>query len=99
LVLVELLGGIKLWVREEDAGAAAELLDQNVPEEFDVSGVGEYIQSRCPSCQSFDVSFEELNRRVAFITAWLGFPVPLKHTGWRCHSCGHQWEEADASPS
>jgi hypothetical protein len=95
-----LVGGIKLWVRQEDASTAAELLAENVPEEFEVNGVGKYQQPRCPACASFDVSFEELNKRVAFTTAWLvGMPIGLKRHGWRCHSCWHQWKESDAAPA
>jgi hypothetical protein len=95
-----LVGGVKLWVSQEDAGTAAELLAQEVPEELDVEGVGKYQQPRCPVCTSFEVSFEELNKRVAFATTGLvGVPVRLKRHGWRCHSCGHQWEESDAAPA
>jgi hypothetical protein len=54
-----LIGGIKLWVRREDAAAAAALLYQGIPEGFEVEGVGKYKQPRCPNCQSFDVSFKE----------------------------------------
>jgi hypothetical protein len=94
-----LVGGIKLWVRQEDACTAAELLAQEVPEELEVEGVGKYQQPRCPACMSFDISFEELNKRAAFATAGLlGVPVALKRHGWRCHSCQHQWEESDAAP-
>jgi hypothetical protein len=94
------VGGIKLWVRQEDARTAAEMLTQGVPEEFDVDGIGKYQQPRCPACASFDVSFEELNKRVAFTTAGLiGVPVALKRHGWRCHSCQHQWEASDATPA
>jgi hypothetical protein len=92
-----LVGGIKLWVRQEDAGTAAELLAQEVPEELEVEGVGKYQQPRCPACMSFDISFEELNKRAAWTAARL-FGVPLKRHGWRCHSCRHQWEESDAAP-
>jgi hypothetical protein len=35
-----LLGGIKLCVRESDADAASDLLDQGIPENFDFAGVG-----------------------------------------------------------
>jgi hypothetical protein len=87
------LGGVKVWVRREDADAAAKLLDQSHAEAFSVDGVGEYKQPRCPKCQSFDVSFEELNKSVAYSSAFFGVPLPLKRHGWRCHSCGHAWEE------
>ena len=39
-----LLGGIKLCVRESDADAASDLLDLDIPENFDFAGVGEYEQ-------------------------------------------------------
>ena len=48
-----LLGGAKLQVRLEDAAAAEEILGQPIPENLDVSGVGEYEQPRCPKCRSW----------------------------------------------
>lgn len=91
-----LLGGIKLVVNLEDAEEAMALLDQPIPEGFEVEGVGEYEQPRCPQCQSLDVSFEELNKKVAYTSAWLGVPIPLQYESWRCHSCGHSWKDTDA---
>ncbi len=85
-----LLGGVKLQVAAEDATSANELLNQPIPEDFDVSGIGPYQQPRCPSCQSMDVTFKELNRPVSFMTAWLHVPVPVHRRAWRCHllQCG-----------
>lgn len=57
-----LLGGIKLKVRAEDAQAANEILNQPIPEMVEVEGVGEYEQPKCPRCQLLDVSFLELNK-------------------------------------
>jgi hypothetical protein len=37
-LLSNMLGGVKLWVREEDAGRAAELLAQKSPEETNIEG-------------------------------------------------------------
>jgi len=91
------LGGVKLWVRPEDADAA-ELLNQDWLETFVIGGVGEYRQPRCPNCQSFDISFRGLMKRLAYATLWIGFPIPLKHIAWKCHSCGYAWEEVDESP-
>jgi len=45
---------------------ARELLEQDTPEKFQVDGVGEYQQPRCPQCQSLDVAFNELNKRIAY---------------------------------
>src|SRR5947209_4484756 len=55
------IGGIRLFVREEDASDAGDLLDQPIPERLEVPDVGEYQQPSCPQCGSLDVSFAELD--------------------------------------
>ena len=90
-----LLGWVKLWVRQQDFDQAQNLIDQGPPEGFYVEGIGEFKQPRCLKCQSFDISFNALNKRVAFISAYLGLPIPLKRRGWKCHSCGHSWRQFD----
>ena len=84
-----LLGGVKLLVNSGDAEDAVTVLNQSIPENFDVQGIGEYQQPRCPSCQSLDVSFEELNKKIAYPSAWLGLPLPVHNRAWSCHSCGY----------
>ena len=91
-----LLGGIKLAVNQEDAEAAADILDEPMPEILDVEGVGEYEQPQCPECQSLDVNFEQLNRKVAYTSAWLGVPIPLHIQAWTCRACGHRWQDPDS---
>jgi hypothetical protein len=88
-----LMGGIKLKVDLEEVAAANEILNQPIPEGFDTAGTGEYQQPRCPSCQSLDVSFQELNKPVAYVSAYLGVPIPLRRRAWRCHSCHAEWED------
>jgi len=90
------IGGIKLGVIPEDEEAANEVLNQPIPEDFDVEGVGAYHQPRCPQCESLDVTFEELNKPIAYTTAWLNLPLPVQRKAWRCLSCKHEWEETDA---
>lgn len=90
-----LMGGIKLQVNQEDAEAANGILDQPIPEAFDAVGAGEYQQPRCPNCHSLDVSFQELNQPVAYLSAFAGLPVPVRRRGWRCHSCDVEWEEVE----
>jgi hypothetical protein len=90
-----LLGGIKLKVRSEDAEAANEILNQPIPETVDVEGVGEYKQPKCPRCQSLDVSFQELNEFLSYGSAYLGVPIPVYRKAWTCHACGNEWEEED----
>jgi hypothetical protein len=99
------LGGVKLWVRSEDADAA-DLLDQGIPETFVIGGVGEYLQPRCPECHSFDTSFRELKEPLdddsALDIRFYGIipPILLPLTGleWKCHSCGYRWDEIDDPP-
>jgi hypothetical protein len=91
--LSNLLGGVKLLVDAEDFTEASRLLNEPVPEQLNVEGVGEYLQPRCPQCDSLDVAFDELNKKVSYTTAWLGLPLPVSDSGWQCHACGHRWDE------
>jgi hypothetical protein len=88
-----LMGGIKLNVDREDAEAADSILDQPIPEVFDVAGVGEYQQPRCPKCQSLDVAFRELDRPIAYVSAYFNIPIPWRRRAWRCHACRAEWED------
>jgi hypothetical protein len=88
-----LVGGIKLSVDSQDVEAAEEILEQPIPEGFDVSGVGEYQQPHCPNCQSLDVTYKELNRPVSYLTLWIDFPIPVYRRAWRCHDCDVEWED------
>lgn len=90
-----LVGGIKLCVRPEDAETALEMLEQPIPPDFDVDGTGAYQQPACPACQSLDVSFEALNKPVAYTSAWVGIPIPLTRRRWKCQACGHKWRDTE----
>lgn len=92
-----LLGGVKLLVREEDAEAAQELLSQPVQSSYNVEGFGEYKLPRCPKCQSLDIIFEGLNKPVALISAYAGFPIPLRRNTWKCEACGNEWQDTEGS--
>ena len=93
-----LIGGIKLCVREQDEAAALELLAEPIPASIDVEGVGNFNQPACPKCHSLDISIEALNRPVAYGSAWLGVPIPLKRERWKCNQCEHRWvEDVDAA--
>jgi len=94
-----LVGGIKLLVRGEDAETASKILAQDAPEKFQVDGVGEYQQPRCPRCQSLDVAFDELNKRIAYGgMLFVGLPIPITNERWKCHSCGNEWEDDGGAP-
>jgi hypothetical protein len=90
-----LVGGIKLCVRQEDADAALDLLGQSIPEAFEVEGVGPYEQPRCPNCRSLDITFEDLDQSVALVSAYVLAPIVLHRNRWVCHSCGKQWRQTE----
>jgi hypothetical protein len=94
-----LLGGVKLMVDEADAEEADAILNQPTPESFEVDAVGEYQQPRCPNCGSLDVSFEELDKKFSYATAYFHVPIPMHNQGWNCHACKHRWDgPADEAP-
>ena len=87
------IGGIKLNVKVADVENARKLLDEPILEGIYVDGVGLYEQPRCPNCQSLDVNFKELNRPIAYMSAFLRVPLPVQRRAWRCHSCDAEWED------
>ena len=92
------LGGVKLCVQPEDAAKAKSLLDEPILEGLYVQGVGLYEQPRCPKCNSLDVSFRELDP-AAYLSMAVRVPIPFHREGWRCRSCGAEWEEEETSGS
>jgi Putative prokaryotic signal transducing protein len=93
-----LIGGIKLFVQQQDVEEANNLLNQGVPEKFDVDTPGEYEQPRCPKCQSFEVSFDGLDKPASYAGMFINLPIPFTNTGWKCHACGHSWKEDVVPP-
>jgi hypothetical protein len=88
-----LIGGVKLLVKKEDADGALEILEQGVPETIDLDELGEYKQPSCPKCHSLDVIFGQLDKPVAYLsTALLNVPVVVHSHRWKCNSCRHEWE-------
>jgi hypothetical protein len=95
--LSNLIGGIKIKVKPEDLEAGRQILDQPIPEGFEVEGVGDYQQPCCPKCGSLDVTFQQLNQPVAYGSAWLRLPLPIHYKAWRCRACEHEWKDAAAT--
>jgi hypothetical protein len=91
-----MVGGIKLWINFADADDATQLLKPDFPEHFNVEGLGEYRQPRCPQCQSLKISYEDLNRPITYaITFFAKLPIRIIRHRWTCHSCGHIWPPSD----
>ena len=86
------MGGVKLVVDVEDAAAANEVLNQPIPDHFDVPGVGGFEQPRCPVCGSLDVNFREISP-AAYVSMMVSFPIPFQRRAWRCHACRIEWED------
>ena len=93
------IGGIKLWVNEEDAETAKALLDAEIPEQFAVQGIGEYQQPRCPNCNSLDIALEDLNKPATFAGFFVNLAIPWKRRPWKCNSCGREWKESGTEQS
>ena len=94
------IGGIKLRVKAQDAANAHKILEEPILEGLYVQGVGLYEQPRCPKCRSLDVNFQELDRPIAYLSAFLRVPMPVQRPAWRCHACDAEWEDnenADAT--
>jgi hypothetical protein len=94
-----LIGGIKLKVRKEDEEEALQVLNQPIPEDFEVEGWEKYQQPRCPRCGSLDINHEAgLDKRFALPGLALGgFPVPVPRDVWKCQSCEHEWHDVPSS--
>ncbi len=89
------IGGIKLQVSPENAESAVQILEQPIPENFEVEGIGDYQQPHCPKCSSLDITFNNLKESVAYPSAALGLPMPIHEKAWKCMSCDHRWEESE----
>ncbi len=96
-----LIGGVKLCVREAEEEAALEALEQSFSPRWEVEGVGTYEQPSCPKCHSLDVNYEALHKGIGLASAWVvGIPLPLRRQRWKCNACGQTWratEETDAT--
>jgi hypothetical protein len=89
------VGGVKLCVKPEDVPNALKLLNEPILEGLYVQGIGLYEQPRCPKCQSLDVNFRELDRPIAYLSAFLKVPMPLQRKGWHCQDCDAEWEDEE----
>jgi hypothetical protein len=96
-----LIGGVKLCVREADEEVALEALAQAFSPRWEAEGVGTFEQPSCPKCHSLDVNYEAVYKGIGLASAWvIGVPIPLRRHRWKCNACGHTWrapQDADAT--
>ena len=87
-------GGLKLWVDEQDAEAAAALLDQEMPEQKQAKAATEERQRLCPRCRSSSVSVGTRERAAAPSGLLAKLGALWKRRLWTCQSCAHEWRDA-----
>jgi rubredoxin len=89
-----LLGGVRLCLREDEADAALAVLAEEIPTAFNADEVNEeYQQPVCPKCESRDLDFETVHKGIALGALWLfALPVPVPANHWKCENCGHVWK-------
>jgi hypothetical protein len=88
------IGGIRLQVAASDVAAAEEILSAPVPASIQMEGEPEYIQPRCPRCDSLDISFEGAGRGAALAALYFfSLPAPMGEKRWMCRNCGLVWAD------
>lgn len=88
------IGGIRLQVAANDQATALGLLNQSIPTSIPFGGDADFLQPRCPRCDSTDITFEGQSRGAALASlSVLAVPLPLGRETWRCHACDAHWEE------
>jgi hypothetical protein len=83
--LSDIIGGVRLQVEAADEQAALELLAQSAPESISFGERKKFIQPRCPTCGSGDVSLGQYYGVME--------PRPAEVDIWRCNACAECWEE------
>jgi rubrerythrin len=87
-----MIGNVRLLVREEDAQNAEQILSQPVPEKFETDRE-KFEQPKCPQCKSVDLQFEGVDQGIGLTTAWVLAPIPVRRNAWKCNSCGLRWKD------
>ncbi len=85
------VGGVKLFVHEQELNAARELLARH--QEITQFDSNDWQPKTCPQCGSDMLSYQKYHP-VSALILFLGAPfVPLKAGRWVCLQCSHKWKE------
>ena len=79
-----------LQVPRAEVEAAEAILEQPIPESFEVEGVGSFQQPRCPTCGSLDVSFEGWSQSMGDTLVGAGL-IAAHQDSWKCQACRNVW--------
>jgi hypothetical protein len=83
-------GGVRLRVGDRFAFTAYELLNQDPPERLPAPQ-REYLQPRCPRCESLEISHIAVHP-LSYLLLWAGIPVLVRTNHWECENCGAGWK-------
>lgn len=88
------VGGFKLQVKKGDADVALQLFKAAEPRSREKSAVQ---QTRCPNCDSSDLTLQESERPVGYAGNSLLTPVVIHihDQSWACKSCGYCWDSSE----
>jgi hypothetical protein len=86
------IGGVKLFVAEDDVERAREVLSQDyssiINEQWKIP------KQQCIQCGSHDIKHHTNGKRSAFIVfLLLGFPAFFYKHGFKCQKCDAFWQE------
>ena len=90
------VGGIKLYVAEEDVERASDILspddiaDEQLESYFEAEGFEPAL--RCPNCNSPNIYQERSFLSGLFFLFTFFLPVSISKNRYRCVKCDHQWE-------
>jgi hypothetical protein len=83
----DVIGGLRLQVEAADEQATVELLRQPALEAIAFGDGKKFVQPRCPTCNSGDVSMGQYYG--------VADPRPADRDVWRCNACRECWEETE----
>jgi hypothetical protein len=88
------IGGIRLQVERADEAAAAEILNQPIPDTVPFDDTAEFAQPLCPRCGSTNITFQGSSRGAALASLYfLSLPLPLGEETWLCNDCDARWTD------
>ncbi len=95
-----LMGGVRLQVREEDREPQRRLCYRNPSlEQIQTGDEIPYDQPRCPRCGSLDIDTQPVDERMVRTPMPSSeLPVSFPARGWRCESCGALWVDLPDIP-
>jgi hypothetical protein len=93
------LGGAKVQVDADDAGAATEIVGAVERGEYALPDTAEDAKV-CPGCGSSDVLPDKTTWRISMLSILLlSFPLPFSRRRLRCLACGHAGKDLEFSGS